>query len=108
MNEHELQSIITRAFAHNIYDGLTPPIVDDEVYGAYWIDPATLTIQCLFENNDAVREAQENGTCDTIKRRIKTALRREGYPEKGVKGVQIGFASWQDVDDAGGPWRYFR
>lgn len=108
MNEQELQSIITRAFAHDIYDGLTPPIVDDEIYGAYWIDPATLTIQCLFENNDAVREAQENGTCDTIKRRIKRALRREGYPEEGVKGVQIGFASWQDVDDAGGPWRYFR
>lgn len=107
MNEKELQTIINRAL-NGVYKDLDPPVKDDEVYGAYWIDPATLTIQCLFADNDALREAHTNGTCDLIKQRIKDGLRREGYPEKGVKGVQIGFASWQDVDEAGGPWRYFR
>ena len=108
MKEEDLRAIIGRAIRGDLYEGLTPPVVDDEVYGAYWIDPALLTIQCLFANQAELEEAKTNGTCNKIRRRIKKALRREGYPEKGIKGTTIGFGSQEDVESEGGSWRSYR
>ncbi|MCB0032536.1 MAG: hypothetical protein KDE51_00835 [Anaerolineales bacterium] len=102
------EQIIGRALTADLYEGLQPTIVSDVVYGAIEIDPALLTIKCLFLDTAALREAQENGTCVIIKQRILEALQKEGYPQKGVEGVSVGFASQQEVDEAGGPWHYFR
>lgn len=102
------EEIIGRALTAELYADLHPPVVTDVVYGAIEIDPAFLTIKCLFKDAAALQEAQENGTCATIKQRIIEALQTEGYPPKGVEGVSVGFASQQEVDDAGGPWHYFR
>ncbi len=87
---------------------LAPPVVDHIFYGATGIDPKNLVIWFAFADEAAVAQAKAQGHADLLRRRLLAVLAEEGYPPKALDAPHIGFVGKKEVDDAGGPWMYFR
>lgn len=81
---------------------LSPPIVTHLHFGA--TDPDNLTIHLAYRDRAAWLEAQARGDHDRVRREVLASLGREGYPPGGA----VDFVSVEEVDAAGGPWKYFR
>lgn len=87
---------------------LTPPIVDYISYGAIDLDPRHLAVWFAFADNAALAEAQACGHPAHIRSTLLRMLRKQGYPAEALSEIHVGFVGKQEVDEAGGPWIYFR
>jgi hypothetical protein len=108
--EREYNTRIKRALnrVRHDYRHLKPGIVGDRFFGAPHVDPKYLTIFLFFKNDDALREAERQGSLQVLRGAVIAALREECYPQESVSAVKIEFASQQSVKTAGGFWNYFR
>lgn len=102
--------IADRAIQHvlSVHEDLSPPVVNHLFYGATDIHPRHLVIWLAFADAQALQEAEKQGHCRLLRREIRTALRKGGYPAEVLSKIHIGFVSGEEVEKAGGPWIYFR
>ncbi len=85
-----------------------PAISNSIFYGATEFDPRNLVIWFAFRDDAALQMAIQNGLPDQIRAVTQRALVEAGYPGEFVRPSAIGFVSEKAVNDAGGPWIYFR
>lgn|GEM_PF-5520302 len=90
------------------YAHLKPGIVGEQFFGSPHVDPSYLTIMLFFKDDDALRQAEAQGTLHVLRGAVMSALREECYPQESVASVKIEFASRKSVKAAGGIWNYFR
>src|SRR5664279_696448 len=90
------------------YKHLKPPIVGDQFLGSPHVDPKYLTIYLFFKDDNALAEAEQQGTLQLLRAALIAALREECYPQESVASVQINFASKKAIKATGGFWNYFR
>jgi hypothetical protein len=101
--------IANRAIQHvlDAHEDMRPPVVNHLFYGATDIHPRHLVIWLAFADTPALQEAEKRGHCRLLRREIRAALRKGGYPAEVLSKIHIGFVSEQEVEEAGGPWIYF-
>lgn len=87
--------------------GTAPSIVDWLFYGATYIDPKHLAIWYLVRTNDDLRQAGAAGLDQRLRDATRAALKRNGYPASAVSEAHVGLESAENVDKAGGWYRYF-
>jgi len=82
---------------------LSPPIVNHIYFGAG--NPDLLSIYLAYTDRAALKEAREKGHPDLIRAEILAALMDVGYPGEPN---EVRFISEEEVNEQGGPWKYFR
>ena len=98
-------SLVSRAVrrALDSQEAAGPQIVNFIFFGEE--KPEGLVIYLAYEDAKSLETAQQSGDTEQMRRRVKEALEEEGYPP--WPGT-VKFVSEQEVNEAGGPWYYFR
>ncbi len=85
-----------------------PEIVGNLHYGANYIHPKHLAIWYFVRTNRDLEEARANGMEQGLRAETRRLLSRFGYPKSVLPEVHVGMESRENVDKAGGDWRYFQ
>jgi hypothetical protein len=68
-------------------------------------DPARLVIYLAYEDTRSLIAAHDSGETEQLRKSVLKALDDEGYPPWPGR---INFVSEEEIDKAGGPWKYFQ
>lgn len=86
----------------------SPRVTDFHLLGPFSRDPDGHQVIYVFENNRALAKAEEKGFSKQLQQVTADELTRRGYPESGVKTLEVKLVSQKDIDPAGGEFNYFR
>ena len=68
-------------------------------------NPAQFVIYLAYEDTGSLRAAEKSGETEKIRSSVLKALDDEGYPPWPGR---ISFVSEEEIDKAGGPWKFFQ
>jgi hypothetical protein len=87
-----------------------PVIFSNFHYDSIGIGPKYLVIWYIFEKDDELREAENNGLVDELKILTLWELKANGYPEDVLSEIQIAFTTDEDIqkETNGNYWYYFK
>ncbi|HZD39654.1 MAG TPA: hypothetical protein VE131_02965 [Terriglobales bacterium] len=91
--------------------GNTNPLIFSHFYyGASAIHPRHLVVWYLFECDKDYELAKTNGLTDKLDKLTRDELRKNGYPEEGIKDVKVSFTTDEDIqrETGGDYWSYFK
>lgn len=87
LNKFILQRKIKKAVNKTVkeFENSIPRIAEHFFYGSFEISPKNLVIWYLFNTNDELKLAKENGLCEQLTERTIQNLLGEGYPKEAFK-----------------------
>lgn len=71
------------------FENSTPKISQHFFYGAVEYSPNNLVVWYLFETNDELELARENGLCTQLAQRTTQNLIDEGYPKEAFEKTKV-------------------
>ncbi|WP_420629184.1 hypothetical protein [Candidatus Leptofilum sp.] len=90
------------------HEQLEPPLVNQVVIGSPEIHPRHLSIALAFRDDAALAEAKRKGHFGLLRQDLLKLLAEAGYPTNFLAACFLDFVSETAVNEAGGPWIYFR
>ena len=91
-----------------LHETLEPPLVNHLVIGSPHIHAKHLIITLAFKDDAALAEAKSKGLFSQLRRDLLKLLAEEDYPLDSLESNFLDFVSETAVNEAGGPWIYFR
>ena len=87
-----------------------PPIFSHFFYGASAIHPRHLVVWYLFETDKENEIAKGNSLTDKLDKFTRNELRKNGYPEEGLREIMVSFTTDEDIqrETGGNYWNYFK
>lgn len=106
--EEKIHKSIELTVEHFRYSN--PKIISRTFFGAVGIFPSSGAIIYIFKNNNDMEEAKINGLTNNVINFTRNQLELNNYPEKAIKGLNIGFVSEEDcILKSNGNWfQYFK
>ena len=77
-------------------------------YGANYIDPKHLVVWYLVATNAEMNEAKSSGIEQAMAAETRRQLLRRGYPAEAIDKIHVGIESNENIEKAGGAYRYFK
>ncbi len=97
----KISGVIERVLDGQAADG--PRVVNFIFFGEE--DPDQLVIYLAFEDSKTLKAAEKSGDAGRIAGDLSAALKDEGY---SARPIEILFISEQEVEESGGPFKYFK
>jgi len=87
---------------------LEPKVTDFHLIGPFTTQPDGFCVFYVMQKNRDVAKAESKGVLTRLRQVTADELTQRGYPEIGVKTLEVKLVSQQDIDSAGGSFNYFR
>ena len=87
---------------------LSPPIVDFHHVGPFTSTPDDRVIWFVVPERSAIQAAEAGGLPERLLAETRAELERRGYPASGRATLSVVLTSQEDIDEAGGIFKYFR
>jgi predicted DNA-binding transcriptional regulator YafY len=87
-----------------------PSIFDHFFYGSSAIHPRHLVVWYLFKTDKEYEIANSNNLTEELDKLTRDELRKNGYPEEGLREIMVSFTTDEDIQrkTGGDYWKYFK